>query len=393
MTEPYANQAAVSAAQIAAWRQDFPVFERWAYMQWPYRAALPESVRYAVGEHLLEHQLEGARARERWMQTHIDVATRIASWFGADLRDMCFVPNTTIGLSFIAQGLDWQQGDEVLIPAQEFPANVYPWMQLSERGVSVRVVQPLRPGQPVTARELVAAIGARTRLVACSHVSFHTGYCMDIEALGRDCRERGVLTVVDGAQSVGWYAYDFASLPVDALIGIGRKFLCGLAGLGFCFMKADFHRRLSVIAPGPFSVKHDRDYLRHELDLHESAWKFTGGAISTPHTVALGAALGLLAAVDKRALQQRCMSLVERFVAGLVAAGNSLPAGDWNASERSAVVSIPLPTGLDPARLEAAGCSVTLRGTAIRIGLHAWNTEAEVDRLIAVLADSASKKS
>lgn len=367
-------------------RSHFPILQETAYLQWPYRAALPTPVRDAIDQALQQHESEGAYARERWFDEYVSAAGEIAAYLGANLDDMTWVPNTTHGLSMIANGIDWQPGDEIIIPADEFPANVYPWMQLEHKGVSVREI-PFNSEGRLPAQDLLASVADKTRLLAFSHVSFHNGYRFNIAEIAQGCRERGVICVVDAAQSVGWHALDFNALGCDALVGVGRKFLGALDGLGFCFMRPEFHRQLHVSVPGPFSVKHDRDYLRHELDLRNDAWKFTGGAIPTPQAFALRAAIAMHRSVGTEVIQERALALGRRLRSMLVDAGVPFDGRDWSDEEHSAVLRIRSSHPDLHQRLQTARVSATIRGNAIRVGTHAWNDEADLERLVACLAD------
>src|SRR5262249_42197643 len=127
----------------------------------------------------------------QWMQSVEEVRTLAGLLLGADPDDIAFVKNTSEGIGFVAEGLDWRPGDNVVTAAEEYPANIYPWMNLTHRGVELRRV-PSR-GPRVEIDDLRAAIDGRTRLLTLSFVEFASGFRNDLDAVGQLCRERGVL--------------------------------------------------------------------------------------------------------------------------------------------------------------------------------------------------------
>ena len=142
--------------------------------------------------------------------------------------------STTYGLHLIANGLPWSAGDEVLVIESDYPATVLPWQRLARSGVHIR---PLRPaGGQLTADELAAAIGPRTRVVAVTWVDSFTGCTLDLQALGSGCRQAGTFLVVNASQALGVRAISVRSAPVDAVVSCGYKWLCGPCATGFAWL-------------------------------------------------------------------------------------------------------------------------------------------------------------
>src|SRR5262249_23195394 len=140
-------------------------------------------------------------------------------------EDVYFVPNTTHGVSMVAEGFPWRTGDNVVLATDEYPANQYPWMNLAGRGVEVRA-GPSRAGRgPIG--DLRAALTDRTRVLTVSAVEFASGFRNDLDALGELCRQRGVFFFVDAIQSLGVFPLDVQQTPVDALAADSHKWLLG----------------------------------------------------------------------------------------------------------------------------------------------------------------------
>jgi len=133
--------------------------------------------------------------------------------------------STSYGLHLVANGLAWADGDEVLVIEGDYPATILPWQRLAPWGVRVR---PLRPiGDVLSAADLTAAIGPRTRLLAVTWADSFTGRALDLDELGKVCRQAGVLFVVNASQALGARPVDVSATPVDAVISCGYKWLCG----------------------------------------------------------------------------------------------------------------------------------------------------------------------
>jgi len=341
---------------------------------------------------MTDHAARGADAREDWFGVYPKVAKLLADWHHAPLSWLAFTPNCSWTIGAIAHGLDWRSGDEVLLPANEFPANVYPWMTAATRfGLSVRKV-PVDECGRVSSEALLAAIGPKTRLMAASHVSFATGYRVDIQQLCQGARQRGVLTLIDAAQSVGWCDINVPEVGADVLIGAGRKFFCALDGLAWMFVRPEILNCITLVAPGPFSVVNDREYLKHEAVWKPDAWRFTGGAVPTADIFALGASLRLFndvgggpAAIESRSLALATTLRQRLDLMGIRYQGDN---GAWRESEQSATLVIREVSPELLARLKAARVSVSARFGGARVSCHGFNNESDVDRLCAALSEA-----
>ncbi len=204
---------------------------------------------YLEGMGLFARQAEAnARARE--------AAARLV---GAGPDDVALTQNTTHGMNLGISGIDWQEGDEVLSATTEHPGCLVPLHNLRRRfGAKVNLVSP-----PITPEKVEEAITPRTRLVAISHVDWTTGEVLPLEEICAASRERGVLTLVDGAQSVGNIAVDIPSTGADMYALTGHKWVLGPEGIGAFYVRPDLAvdspnvGYLSIPQPGDFDVGGD----------------------------------------------------------------------------------------------------------------------------------------
>ena len=184
------------------WREQFPVTEKYIYMNHAGVAPLSLRARNAMRGFLDDATTNGAIHMDGWGTTVEVCRQSAARLINADASEIAFMKNTTQGILIAANGIDWHAGENVVTTAAEFPANVYPWWSLKERhGVETRMVAEREGRIPID--ELEAAIDSRTRAVTISHVEFASGFRNDIGAIGEICRKKGIWFVVDAIQSAG----------------------------------------------------------------------------------------------------------------------------------------------------------------------------------------------
>jgi selenocysteine lyase/cysteine desulfurase len=313
----------------------------------------------------------------------------VARVLGAAPSDVAVTDSTTSGIMLMVNGLDWREGDRVLIPAGAFPANRFPWHWLERRGVEV-VAVPEDPARPDVER-FAAALTPRTRVVSVEWVSYRTGRRRDLAGLGALCRESGALFVVDGTQGVGGLALDLAATPCDLLACSGYKWMLGPYGIGFAYLTPALADRLVPHNVNWFRVEGAEDFSRLgdcALELVRGASRFDKNAPAAFFDLAgATASAEYLAGVTPRAIEEHVRGLLDRLIAGLPA-GYS-PAGSLQPEHRSNILCFTAEseeaTRRAYARLREAGMIVSLRDGAVRVSPCIYNADEDVDRLLAEL--------
>jgi selenocysteine lyase/cysteine desulfurase len=226
--------------------------------------------------------------------------------------DIALVKNTSEALSFVAFGLDWKAGDNVVISDEEFPSNRVVWEALKPQGVEVIQVS-LQGADPEGA--LLAACGPRTRLLSISSVQFATGTRVDIERLGQGLKQRGVLFCVDAIQHIGALPFDVQASQCDFAMADGHKWMCSPEGLGVFYCRAELRPQLQLHEFGWHMLEHSGDYQRDQWQPAASAQRFECGSPNTLGAMALDASLSLLeeVGIDQigKAVTDRVMWLEE----------------------------------------------------------------------------------
>jgi cysteine desulfurase/selenocysteine lyase len=371
---------------IAKIRAQFPILSEVAYLDHSATGPLSVPVRQAAAE-ALAMQGEGSIGVPRLLAAVDILKDKIARLIGASRHEIALVRNTAEGLSTVAGGLPWRDGDRVVTDNIEFPANVYPWLNLNSRyGVETRLV-PARDGR-VLADDLITACDDRTRVVAVSYVQFSNGYRIDLDRLGAYCRGRGIYLCVDAIQALGAVPLDVAKTPVDFVACGGHKWLLGPLGLGFLYVRRDVQAAVWPVEVGHHSVEQDPEhYTTYNLTFRPTAEKFEASVPNLAGVFGLSASLDLFEAVGTAAIAARVEAVTDRLCEGLVARGYRLrsPRGPAEKSGAVTFTSDHHPSKALHARLGEARVITSLREGAIRVSPHFYNTEAEIDRLLAAL--------
>ncbi|NBT30028.1 MAG: aminotransferase class V-fold PLP-dependent enzyme [Gammaproteobacteria bacterium] len=336
----------------------------------------------AMQKNAEEHAMHGFDPGWRDVIEH--VRSQVAWLVGSRTTNIAFVQNTSAGLSIAANGIDWRDGDNLVIPAQEFPSNYYPWLNLESEGIELRKVAA-GPGH-ASIDDISAAIDSRTRLVTVSAVQYSNGYRYDLSALGELCSERGVLLVVDGTQAVGALGIDVGACGIDFLAVSSHKWMLGPPGIGFVHFS---DRALASIRPsvvGWLSVA-DPFAFDYQLDLAQSAKRFEPGTENVIGTVGLGGTISLLQEFGLGWVEERVLRLTD-YVCQEVSTRGFRVHSPRIADTGSGIV-IFSKSDVDPqtlhARLSAAGVKCAVRAGGIRFSPHYYNTEIEIDAAIAAL--------
>ncbi|MBA3955460.1 MAG: aminotransferase class V-fold PLP-dependent enzyme [Acidimicrobiia bacterium] len=375
-------------------RTDFPVTERWTYLNHAGVAPLPRPAveamagyagRVAAGGSLTVEG-HGARAEE--------VRATAAGLMGVARTDVAFVKNTTEGLGFVANGLTWRPGDRVVVPDFEFPSTLYPWLALRELGVVVDLVAPRGRGGclPVEAFAEVMAAGPPPKVVATSWVQFGRGWRTDLAGLATVCHDAGALLCADVIQGLGVVPADLAAWGVDFAMADAHKWLLGPEGIGVLYVAADRLDLLRPLEAGWASVAHREQWDNRELIYHDDARRLEGGSHNAAGIHAMGASLDLLTGAGMEAVWGHVERLCDRACTGLAEEAGATVLSDRSPGGRSGIVTFRL-DGLDAATMHRElgdqGIVCSPRGGGIRIAPHGYNTTEEIDHLVAAVGQLA----
>jgi selenocysteine lyase/cysteine desulfurase len=378
----------------AARREAFPVCRSQIFLGHAGVTVLPRVVADAIIDYTrqcCEHHQEFGPVLAR-----VNEARRVcADFIGAHPDEIALLGPTSLGLSLFANGLPWNEGDELLCYADDYPANVYPWMELARRGVKVRYLSAERTGE-ITPALVEAALTERTRLVALASCNFLSGYRIDVDAIGRLLRERGVLFSLDAIQTLG--ASPLRVDHVDFLSADAHKWMLGPMAIGIVFVRREHFELLRPTLLGAWNVRSPNFITQAEIAFQPTAQRYEPGVLNIAGVHGMRAALDLIAAAGIDQVLARILALKEAVTRPLLAAGFQF-LGPIDGPAASGIT-----TFRHPAReaatlfraLEERNVVASLRFDRagiqyIRLSPHFYNTLDEMARVVEILIDSLAE--
>lgn len=337
----------------------------------------PIRVVKSVESLLREFSYCGIECYHKWLKRIAEVRRIFAKLIKAHDHEIAFVGNTSEGLSTVAAGLVWKEGDVVLVPTPEFPANIYPWMNLERQGVLLQFIQ--RKEGRFGIREIERALKPRTRLLSVSSVDFSTGFRCDLEAIGDFCKRKGILFCVDAIQSLGVIPMDVKKFGIHFMAAGGHKWLLSTMGCGTLFISNEVN---DIVHPGQVgwkSVMDEEEFFQPSFDLKPDALRFEPGTMNVAGIYALGAALDLLQELGIEKIYRNVLNINDLLFQGLMDRNVRVmtPMGQ---EERSGILSF-IPSS-DPKSLfkflAGKRIVVSLRDNMIRLSPHFYNNGDDV---------------
>ncbi len=367
--------------------REFPWTAATTYLNNASIGPIPERTRLALdaftSRRTAPHQLTDRTLQEGLAEARAAAARLI----GAGADEIALVPNTSTGIALAAGALPLEAGDIVLLSDREFPANVYPWLMLRDRGVVVERLPVTAEGFP-DEDALVERLGdPRVRVLTVSLVQFANGFRADLARLSAACRAQGAWLVVDAIQGLGQVPCDVRAVPVDILATGAQKWLLSPWGSGFCYVRRD---RVAALRPpmvGWLSFEGTDDYtnlVRYADRLRADARRFEVGTVAFQDLLGMTVSLGLLEEIGIAAVSAYTRQLADPLLAW--ADANGVRITSPRDGHRTAIVCVAPP---DPVgafrRLREAGVVCVLREGAIRLSPHCYNTPAEMEKVVDVL--------
>lgn len=308
--------------------------------------------------------------------------------------------STSMGINAVAQAIQWQAGDNVVLSGVEFPSNAYPWMALERRGVAYRLAPAEIGGASLAALEPL--VDDHTRVIAVSAVQFFTGHRADLAQLGAFCRARGIILAVDAIQAIGHMPFDVQAQQIDILAAGGQKSLMAPPGQGFLYVRQELAEQMIPNWIGPNAVEGWEHWLHYDMTPREGATRFMMGTPNMPGMAGVIASIGFLRDLGLSAIDAWTRHLSAIAIDDLTARGYTVITPP-DSSHYGPIVTFRI-NGTDQAaanaradellgRLNAAGVRLTKHLDAagaphLRIATHCYNTEDDVRRVGQIVGDN-----
>lgn len=373
-----------------ALRRRFPVLERKTYLNSGSYCALADSVRDAINAYMDDRLQVGANW-DVWVTKNEAVRSAMASVLRADRDEIAVTASASAGLNALASALDFRgPRNKVVVSDFEFPTNAQIWHAQEPRGARI-VHVPKAPDGDIPLESFARVIDEETQLVAVTHVCFRNGARLDIPGIVRLARERGARVLLDCYQAVGGLNVEVRKLGVDFAVGGMLKYLLGTAGIGFLYVRGSLIPALTPTHSGWFAQE---DIFAMDITANRpamSARRFEAGTPAVVNCYAAEAGLKIILEVGTDVIEERVRSLTRRCLTGLESIGwtSVTPSAD---ERRGPMVCVP---ARDPAqlfaRLTEQGIVTSFRDSNIRATVHFYNSEDDIDRLVAALKASRDR--
>ena len=387
---PHISQASPGYDIAELRRTEFPWTRETTYLNHASVGPLPERTRLTL-EEFNRKRAAPFQLPDRDLMATMATSRRLAAeLIGANPQEIALTINTGFGLSLAARALPLRAGDIVLASDKEFPANVYPWMLLKDIGVTLELVPTTAEGWPDEERLRDRLRDPRVRVLAVSLVQFSNGYMVDLARLSAATRDSSTYLVVDGIQGVGQIPVNVRETPVDFLACGAQKWLLSPWGSGFVYVRQELIRELQPSVTGWMAFEGTDDFSRltqYNDTLRGDARRFELITLPYQDFAGMNASLGMLLDLGVGRIGQHVRSLQQPVLAWAERSGARISSP--TDSRGSGILCVaPYNVGESFRALKAAHVVCSLREGAIRLSPHAYNTQAEMERVVDILEHS-----
>jgi cysteine desulfurase / selenocysteine lyase len=374
-------------------RREFPTLERWIYLDVARKTVPPRCQERAMQEYWRDvYENAGADA---WSADNVAAArAAMARLLGAKPSEIAFTKNTTEGLNIAAHGFELAPGDNVVLTNLEHLANVWVWKHWEAKGVEIRFARHRDGRLPLEA--FLEQMDSRTRVVSTAWVTYGNGCRVDLPALGRACRDRGVKLVVDGVQGAGILAAPLSVLGADVIAIGGHKGLFGLTGSGIVYCREELLNELrtpfvkQAAAVGSVTAS---AHVVSQFDYVRTAHRFEGGNPNFLGVRVLRAGADFIQSIGLEHIENRVRELSSTCLKLLRESGlKSLTPEPWE--ERAQIVNVLVPdaAGLMTRLHDKHRIVTNVKDDALRLSMSFFNTEEDLERAFHAIKTELSGK-
>lgn len=311
---------------------------------------------------------------------------RLAKLINADADRISWRDNVTSGLNLLAQSLDWNEGDRIILNDLEFPANVYPFLNLRSKGVEIEFAKS--HNGKVDLEQIEPLVNEKTKLISISSVQFLSGYRADLDAIGKFCKQKDIIFCVDGIQGIGAVDLDVKSSKIDYLSGGSHKWLMGLKGLGYSYITKELQEKIKPAYVGWLGVENAWDLLDYKLELREDAGRFQTGTVNAAGLAAIDASLELMEEIGYKNIESQIISNSKYLMSKLQSIGIEPILTNVNDSNLAGIVTSVIDNAqIIHEELLKRKINTAYREGMIRISPHYYNSKDELDLVVGNLKE------
>jgi len=376
-----------NSLSFQTFRSEFPVIEKTLYLDSAHQTPLPNFVRSALMQFLSEGS-EAAGPKPLWVSRVQEARTRVAEMLNGAADEIAFTKNTSEGLNIAANAVPLPPGSTVLMLEGDHPNNAYAWLNQTRKGVNVRFLG-IRDDEVASADTFAPHIDASTKVISLSHVTFHAGQRHDIESIGKLCAERGIYLVVDAMQSVGVLPVDVKKLGISVLAAGCHKGLYVPQGLGLLYVRRELQELQPAYLAMSGMARPPADFVARadDMDVRQDASRFEIGNLNLPAIQALLTSLDVVRRIGLPEIERHVLHLGDRLMAGLDRLGVAL-VGPRERTSRAHIYVMELPVQPWMHCFSEQSVRVSPERGGVRISFGAFNSEDDVERVLALMANA-----
>jgi selenocysteine lyase/cysteine desulfurase len=353
-------------------------------------APWPMVTRDAVIAFAQENTRIGSQRYQQWMQTEQQLKQKMKQLINAQsIDEIAILKNTSEGLSLIAQGLSFKAGENIVIPAEEFPSNKVVWQALTSQSVEIRLVSIENADEPEQA--LIDAMDEHTRLLSCSSVQFARGLRLDLNRLGHACKQNDTLFCVDAIQSLGAISFDAQACFADFVVADGHKWMCGPEGTALFYCRKDIQPQLQLRQFGwhmmkdAFEFSHKNDDSPIAEKIVDGAQRFESGSPNMMGITALNASLGLLLEIGMDHIEKQVLNNTDYLLKQLSSISDINIVSPTHSEQYAGIVTFQK-QGIDNVSLykylQEKDVICAVRGDGIRFSPHFHTAIEDLDKAL-----------
>jgi selenocysteine lyase/cysteine desulfurase len=377
----------IKKKELRRYRKEFPFIQEVTFLNHASFGPLPSRALKSTYEYYKALTLQKIVDMDKLTFDKLDrIRTYLSKMIRAKPSEIGLVPNTSYGLNVAVNGLKWKSDDKVLLSNVEFPANVYPWLNLRRKGVKIKFIKN-RDGF-FDIDNFLDIIDSRCRVLSLGYVQFFNGFKNDLETIGKICQEKDIFLVVDGIQGVGCVDLDVKKAKIDFLACGGQKWLLSSLGTGFFYLSENAKRKIEPAFFGWMGVDwklNFSDLLRYDLSPFQSSRKFEIGTYPFSTLWTMCSSLELLSEIGTKVIEKQVIGLQDLLLDYL----NDSPyqiKSSLDPLHRSGILSF---SGKNTAKLfqilSRKKILVSFRENSIRVSPHFYNSPEDIQKLIQVL--------
>lgn len=382
-------------ALFAGVRKQYPHTKEMIYLNCAAMSPFSTGIEKAVSQYVKRRMREGWEAHSDMHEISSKVRGLFASLTGASKNEIGLSSQTTFGLNVAAFGLPLERGDEILLNDKEFPASVYTWQTAARvRGLNIKFVKSINDRFDLDQFE--RSIGKHTKVLCLSWVQFYNGYKNDLEDLGEICQANGLYFVVDGIQGMGVEPINLGRLKVDIFTAGAQKWLMSAQGGGFFYIKRSLQERMIPMLASWMDVDWQEKYtdlFHYDKPLFESARRFEMGYFNVLNLVSLLPPLEMISDLGLKQIQEHNYQLIDRLAEYVDSSDQYRITSSMETKHRSSIFTFTCDSLTETFNeLTKKKIAVACREGSIRVSVHCYNNEADVERLIQVLDQYAGSR-